>query len=173
MKTKYILMSVIISFLLYTPSITMAADSEAYLYAKNAVDYITDKKELNALITYIKKQIKLLGQPNNKEAVEEILEEARVKGRDASIKAYVSNARAQAELFYDGNSFKYKGFCKSSFMVELTTALKEKKSTVMCTDTDTAYRMSGSLNDKSIYCADSTGAAVIVKKMKKGTLTCE
>lgn len=157
------------SFLLCSPTVTMATDSEALSYAKNAVDYITDKKELNSLITYIKKQIKLLEQSNYKET----LEEAQIKGRDAHIKSYISNARAQAELFYDSHSYKYKGFCKSSFLIEMTTALKENKSAVTCTDTDTAYRMSGSLNDKSLFCADSTGDALIVKKLKKGTLTCE
>jgi len=39
------------------------------------------------------------------------LNNARTKGQAAAVKANLANARAEAELFYDGNSSSYDGVC--------------------------------------------------------------
>ncbi|MFZ2831564.1 MAG: type II secretion system protein [Minisyncoccia bacterium] len=41
------------------------------------------------------------------------LNSARSKGADAAIKSGLANARAQAELYYDGNLNSYNGVCAS------------------------------------------------------------
>ena len=164
-KILFSLTSLIFVITLLFPNIpVLAADSEEYAYTKDAVDFMTNEKELQSLISYIKKQIKLLKDDSYKSTLENAL--------DASIKSNISGARAQAELFYDSNGNEYKGFCKSDEISRMNSSL-EKKSKVTCTDSKTAYRISATLSNKKLFCADSTGAVLIVKKLKKNSFVCK
>ncbi|MBI5077826.1 MAG: prepilin-type N-terminal cleavage/methylation domain-containing protein [Candidatus Yonathbacteria bacterium] len=92
------------------------------------------------------------------------LNSARAKGADAAIKSNVTNARAQAELFYDNNSMTYTTVCSSgtnNIAQFITGATNAGSATVNCADSDTAWALQASLKSTptSFYCVDSTGAA--------------
>ncbi len=111
-------------------------------------------------------------------------EEAREKGRDASIKAQLSNMRAQAELYYDTNKSSYAGVCTSGqskegvglLLMNLNgneeskTILQTKIGTagaydsITCHDSASAYVVEAPLSASSaeypiMWCVDSTGAS--------------
>ena len=153
-----------------TPYAVYAADSEEYAYTKDAVDFMTNEKELQSLISYIKKQIKLLSSSSYKSAQERIL---RDKYNDASVWSYVGSQRALAEMFYDNNENSYKGFCKSSEMFKMKSALKDNNTVISCTDSKTEYRLSATLSTKKLFCADSLGNATEVRKINKNSFACK
>src|SRR3989338_30420 len=89
------------------------------------------------------------------------LNSARQKGADASIKANLANARAQAELYYDKNADSYEGVCTSTDgVLEMKSNASESSgSNVVCNDVTKSWAMSSplkSIPDNS-WCVDSTG----------------
>ena len=82
------------------------------------------------------------------------LNTARDKGEDASTKATLSSARAQAELYYVGNSNSYKGFCLD---IKTKTLLTDIEYT--CNDAQDEYAISSSLNENGYFCIDNLGTA--------------
>lgn len=106
------------------------------------------------------------------------LNSARSKGADASIKANLANARAQAELFYDGNGTSgYSTVCTASTGINsmvnaaakaysssltVTTAIgtAQPSNGAVCHDTSAGWAASVKLKTGSnYYCVDSTGAS--------------
>lgn len=88
------------------------------------------------------------------------LNTARDKGEDAAVKSNINNARAQAELFYDGNSNSYDTVCtsaSSTSLVAITNALDDLGVTNTCDDGTDNWALEGQMSDGSFYCADSTG----------------
>lgn len=110
-------------------------------------------------------------------------EEARGKGRDASIKATLSNARAQAEIYYDTND-GYKGVCSSGkssegiglLLMDLNTegsglvtqlqssANKGAYNAITCHDSAAAWVAEAPLSASTaeypiMWCVDSTGSS--------------
>jgi prepilin-type N-terminal cleavage/methylation domain-containing protein len=82
------------------------------------------------------------------------LNTARDKGEDAAIKANLSNARAQAELYYDNGS-TYDGVCDdaTSGIDNLITAAGAG-----CADDEDNWVAVASLNStSSSFCVDNTG----------------
>jgi hypothetical protein len=83
-------------------------------------------------------------------------------GKEATIKADLSNLRAQAELFYDSNNFNtYSGFCTSK---ELKTARKNIEDNggtgFVCKDGTTKYAIGVKLpSTPGYWCVDSTGVS--------------
>jgi type IV pilus assembly protein PilA len=108
------------------------------------------------------------------------LNTARSKGNDAAVKANLSGARAEAEMYYDTNS-DYTDVCLSSEtnnILDNATAAKNALGTsvsvtrdaigsatvVACNDTATGWAiqspLKGSDNTNYFFCVDSTGRAV-------------
>jgi prepilin-type N-terminal cleavage/methylation domain-containing protein len=98
------------------------------------------------------------------------LNTARAKGADAAIKSNINNARAQAELYYDGNSQKYAGVCAAAssatpggILTMKTAAAAAGGTNLKCGDSDTGWAMEATLKADTTkwYCVDSSGLSVI------------
>ncbi|MBK5215269.1 MAG: type II secretion system protein [Candidatus Pacebacteria bacterium] len=93
------------------------------------------------------------------------LNTARSKGADAAIKSTINNARAQAELYYDGNSSSYLSVCTTAttgIPAMVTGAGTAGGTNVKCVDTAAAWGLEAQLKaSTSFYCVDSTGAAKV------------
>lgn len=116
------------------------------------------------------------------------LNTARTKGADAAVKAGMANARAQAELYYDGSSQKYAGVCATLGTATpggiadiLKSAVKQSADAdqtvdnnsptqgadgthAICNDSNTAWAAeiplkSSTTASPASNCVDSTGAA--------------
>ena len=81
---------------------------------------------------------------------------AQEKSVDARTKSLLSNARAQAEIFYDSNKNSYKGLCTSKDFKNLLQNLPTQKG-FTCKDNSSTYAASALLSDKKYWCVDSTG----------------
>jgi hypothetical protein len=84
------------------------------------------------------------------------LNEARDKGQDAAIKTRLSNFRASAELYADGNDpfLSYEGYCE-----DVRSRLSDSDIQISCEATEDRYVITAALTDGSYYCVDSTGSA--------------
>src|SRR3989344_4722821 len=92
------------------------------------------------------------------------LNSARDKGQDAATKATLSNARVQAELYYDDNLNSYSGFClDGQTKLQLDQAFGDKGIDYICNDNSSEYAISAPLNEDGYYCVDSMGNADVVK----------
>ncbi len=94
------------------------------------------------------------------------LNTARGKGSDAAIKASLANARAQAELYYDGHSNSYQNVCTDTagILNMKNGATNAGSAAVVCNDTggaNTAWAMSAQLKSDTtkFWCVDSTGTS--------------
>lgn len=87
------------------------------------------------------------------------LNTARSKGQDAATKSQLSNSRAQAELYYDGNNGSYTGMCGATTGTKaLWDAIKNTAGNGSCSDTVAdAWVMSAVLKDSTIWCVDGSG----------------
>ncbi|MFW5879648.1 MAG: type IV pilin protein [bacterium] len=84
------------------------------------------------------------------------LNSAREKGEDARVKANLANARAQAELYYngDGNN-SYDGVCD-----ELESFQDDPDGDTQCGNTATGWAIAEPLSDDTnFFCVDYTGNA--------------
>ncbi len=92
------------------------------------------------------------------------LEQAQAKSRDASVKAYLSNMRAQAELYWDRNGINgYKGFCKSTGTYGAMSSINSlnevtKPNITTCKDAKDNYIIYSPVSDNTFWCVDSTGS---------------
>jgi type IV pilus assembly protein PilE len=90
------------------------------------------------------------------------LNTARAKGADAAIKSTINNARAQAELFYDGgNPNTYLNVCAGTggIAAMVTGATTAGGTSVVCADAAGGWGLEAKLKGTGYYCVDSTGAA--------------
>jgi type IV pilus assembly protein PilA len=94
------------------------------------------------------------------------LNTARDKGANAAAKANLNNARAQAELFYDGNTTGYSNVCADAGgiagLVAAATSSAGWSATIAeaCFASSTAWGAEVVLKgDAGVYCVDSTGFA--------------
>lgn len=88
------------------------------------------------------------------------LNTARDRGRDASIRASMSQIRAQAEIFYDQqNPPVYTGLCADANVVRLQAGATGNGGTAfLCNTAAQSWAAEVLLNDgATYYCADSTG----------------
>ncbi len=93
------------------------------------------------------------------------LGDARAKGKDAAIKANMSNSRASAELYYDVDYARgYKGFCSSSDgeFTSAVTILKNINENIesgkaVCKDSVKNYILYAPISTGEYWCVDSTG----------------
>ena len=115
------------------------------------------------------------------------LNTARGKGADAAIKSNLNNARAQAELYYDGSTQSYAGVCAALTSATLggiagmvTGATNAGGTNIKCGDTATGWAMEAQLKGDSTHwwCVDSTGkaslnaATAITTGASSGDVTC-
>ena len=104
------------------------------------------------------------------------LNSARSKGSDASIKANLNNARAQAELYYDDNSNSYSGVCAAADgILNQYSAAAAANGTGAddCNDNATAWAAHAQLvsDTTQYYCVDSTGVAQTTTSALGGSAT--
>jgi len=105
------------------------------------------------------------------------LNTARQKGADAAIRSDLTNARPQAELYYDDHSNSYDGVCSAgsgTINNQLAAAASNAGvsvalnaiggNNVACNDTPTAWAAQAPLKATSntFFCVDSSGQAVTV-----------
>lgn len=127
------------------------------------------------------------------------LNTARTKGADAAVKANLSNARAQAELFYDANSNSYDTVCTTNLASVKgigdsvlaaakahtgatdsvgidTTVFNYTSQIVACHDDATGWAAIVSLKNPATasngFCVDSTGAAKEAAALTSGAVAC-
>lgn len=143
-----------------------------------AVAILESTKELNdeSAYTYI-----LVSEKGGKQKVEESLKNARMKGSNAAAKANLANARAQAEFYYDTNSYSYKSVCtKDSGINNIDGGIKNSVSEALksvgtksdCDDSKDAWAAEVLLQgDEGFFCVDSTGSARTSKESKGNTST--
>lgn len=90
------------------------------------------------------------------------LNSARSKGNDAAIKSNLSNIRAQAEIFYDGNSLSYDGLCGNANVSSAVTAAGNASGiTASCNASSTAWVVTVPLKSTpaTYWCVDAQGAS--------------
>ncbi len=95
------------------------------------------------------------------------LNTARDKGADAAIKSTINNTRAEAELYYDGNSNSYANLCGT--LTDASNAVNSAGGSWSCSAAAEAYRISSQLKGSTdYYCVDSTGDARTVTSAPSG-----
>ncbi|HWC57811.1 MAG TPA: type II secretion system protein [Candidatus Paceibacterota bacterium] len=124
------------------------------------------------------------------------LNSARNKGTDAKIKAELSNARAQAELYYDDNTQSYSGVCTAdstatpggiqNMVADAATAtgassvgtgaFSTTPPSAVCHDSADGWAAMVSLKAPATagdgYCVDSTGASEETDTLGATSVTC-
>ena len=123
------------------------------------------------------------------------LNDARDSGQDASIKQSIGNARAQAELIYNQNSFSYANVCVAGNSIDrLAIAAAANRAettdkspnhvltevsaatTVVCHSDATGYALIAPLNvGGNSWCVDATGfaGAVAYAALTSGDVGCQ
>jgi hypothetical protein len=99
------------------------------------------------------------------------LEEARRKGKEAAIKANMSNLRAWAEIGYDSTG-SYLGWCASENLKISRSAIEEAGgSSFVCNEAPQSYAISVKFPSNSGYwCVDSTGSSKATTTLPTGTV---
>ncbi len=105
------------------------------------------------------------------------LNSARNKGADASVKANLANARAQAEIYYDGNGANgYSSVCTATNGIGANVLAAKNAGgdsaavTALCqSDGDEWLALADLKNDVS-YCVDHTGFSGTTTKTTVGSL---
>jgi len=92
------------------------------------------------------------------------LNSARSKGADAASKAQLSNARAQAEIYYDGNGNSYALVCTATGGIKpMMDAVDKPTGNAFCDSTADKWAAWAKLKNPSqgndAWCVDSTGAS--------------
>ncbi|MEI6528763.1 MAG: type II secretion system protein [bacterium] len=106
------------------------------------------------------------------------LNSARSKGTDASIKSQLAGARAQAEIYYDGNNQSYVGLCTASTgTLPMMNAVKVNAATSTCIDnyTNGGWAMEAPLKtaNAGTWCVDSTGYSGSTTKAISSSQLCQ
>ena len=93
------------------------------------------------------------------------LNSARAKGSDAAIKSSLANARAQAELYYDGNNQSYTNLCTTATgTAPILASVQTLAGSASCEAAANAWAMGAPLKTGGTWCVDSTG-----KSMQRAT----
>ncbi len=91
------------------------------------------------------------------------LNTARDKGANAAAKANLNNARAQAELYYDGNGNTYTNLCSSGTNNASTIVAAASAATgytTECIDNQSTWAIQIQLkNSEGFYCVDYRGVS--------------
>lgn len=102
------------------------------------------------------------------------LNSARDSGQDAANKSNLNNARAQAELYFDGNDNSYVGVCTTGSGGDpagIQDFVTIDGATTDCDDSADEWAAEVQLSDGQWYCVDSSGAAVEQGSAKGGSAT--
>ncbi len=91
------------------------------------------------------------------------LNTARDRGRDASVRASMSQVRAQAEIYFDSQTTPtYVGMCASTDVDRLLDAADTNGPATTgrdCDETAAAWAAEHALHDGNYYCVDHTGVS--------------
>lgn len=91
------------------------------------------------------------------------LEQARVRGVDASVRSTINNMRPQADMFFDMRR-GYSGLCSSPAFIEAAASINDVAGARawVCNDSRDAYAISGRLGVgmARFYCVDSRDVAI-------------
>lgn len=95
------------------------------------------------------------------------LNTARGKAANSAVKSNLNNLRAQAELYYDGNSNSYAGVCTNANMAKgldaASTAGANNTTSDVCNNAVAAWAGSSPLKvaegTSNYWCVDSTGSS--------------
>jgi len=93
------------------------------------------------------------------------LNTARSKGADAAVKSNLTNARSEAELFYDSQTpTTYEGVCSATgganrIYDNVTAAASAGTGASACNDGGTGWAAAAALKGGGVFCVDSTGIA--------------
>ncbi|MEA2701663.1 MAG: hypothetical protein QOE22_372 [Candidatus Parcubacteria bacterium] len=147
---------------------TLTIDKSSYLptritYRVAHTDYATSLL-VEGTTTYSYGKVSKIKKPSGAVGLEKLLremEESSDGGRstlaESAIKSSLSNTRAMAELYYDGNGRNgYKGLCADA---DIRNVFKSAKVSVECNATPQAFAASAKLPSGKYYCVDSTGYA--------------
>ncbi len=109
--------------------------------------------------------------------IDDATKDARIKGKEAGVKANLSNHRANAELFYSISNNSYQGYCQSSEsygFVKMNQDLAKSGYVAECKTTPQAFIITAKLAPNQYWCVDSTGASVETKTNRRvaGYMTC-
>ncbi|MCX6751937.1 MAG: hypothetical protein NTZ87_00325 [Candidatus Nomurabacteria bacterium] len=109
--------------------------------------------------------------PAESTSVEALIEASRQKGKEASIKANLSNIRTEAEIFYDKGS-AYSGFCSSNNLISARQSIEASGGVgFVCKATASKYAIGVKLSEASgNWCVDSTGASKATATLPTGTV---
>ena len=102
------------------------------------------------------------------------LNSARSKGSDAAVKSGLANMRAQAELYYDGNSQSYANLCTSAqFASMLASATTTGGGAGACFADSLGWSASSPLKGGGFWCVGNSGASKAVASNVVATSTCQ
>jgi len=90
------------------------------------------------------------------------LNSARDKGSDAKIKASLSNARTQAESYYDSNVGSYATLCTAANGLQnIVGSLQQTSGAVACDSDASSWALSAQLKTSTTtyWCVDNTGTS--------------
>lgn len=115
--------------------------------------------------------------PANASSYYTLFRDARLKGKDAQLKAQLASARALAEIYYSSKK-SYSGMCLStdasisSMMSSVNTLISPD--TLSCVDAKSTYRLYAHLltNPAHYFCVDSTGSAVELESSPISSTLC-
>ena len=101
------------------------------------------------------------------------LNSARAKGADAAVKSGLANMRAQAELYYDGNSQSYAGVCTNSQFATMLASATTTGGSGACFDAADSWSASAGLKGAGgFWCVGSSGASKAVVDQVSTSTSC-
>jgi prepilin-type N-terminal cleavage/methylation domain-containing protein len=111
------------------------------------------------------------------------LNSARNKGADAAVKANLANARAQAEIYYDGNNSSYNNVCTAAggIAAPVAAAGTAAGGTPVCNNNAAGWAASTEMKSTKLigpssgtdyWCVDSSGASKLEDAALGSLLAC-
>lgn len=98
------------------------------------------------------------------------LNDARIKGANASIESNVNNMRSQAEIWYDQNSNSYVNLCIQPEITGASTSVGNVGGNFSCNSIGSEFRISSTLLESTEhFCIDNNGFAGTIAAAPTGS----
>ncbi len=102
------------------------------------------------------------------------LNSARAKGSDAAVKSGLANMRAQAELYYDGNTQSYLGVCTEPQFAAMLASATTTGGSGACFDDANSWAASAALKGAGgFWCVGNSGASKAVGAQVATSTDCQ